>query len=113
MSLSTFLRFAVDFEITVVLLSKVQLIHSFKRSKFGAHDEPIDSNPHTRIKLNFQGTVPWPRIALGPSSPPSLVCTAMLNMRFTLALADANPAAERLHSLTSTRTVSPLSFVLS
>ncbi|KAG2445692.1 hypothetical protein HXX76_000300 [Chlamydomonas incerta] len=54
MSLSTFLRFAVDFEITVVLLSKVQLIHSFKRSKFGAHDEPIDSNPHTRIKLNFQ-----------------------------------------------------------
>ncbi|KAG2451344.1 hypothetical protein HYH02_003948 [Chlamydomonas schloesseri] len=54
MSLSTFLRFAADFEITVVLLSKVQLIHSFKRSKFGAHEEPIDSNPHTRIKLNFQ-----------------------------------------------------------
>ncbi|GFR43587.1 hypothetical protein Agub_g4684 [Astrephomene gubernaculifera] len=53
-TLNSFLRLASDFEVTAVVLSKVQLIHSFKRSKFGAPPEPIDSNVHTKIRLSFQ-----------------------------------------------------------
>ncbi|GLC44073.1 hypothetical protein PLESTB_000932300 [Pleodorina starrii] len=54
MVLNTFLRFASDFEITTVVLSRLQLIHAFKRSKFGAPAEPVDSSVHTKMRLNFQ-----------------------------------------------------------
>ncbi|GIL47509.1 hypothetical protein Vafri_4310 [Volvox africanus] len=54
MTISTFLRFTSDFEVTTVMLSRLQLIHAFKRSKFGVPTDPIDSNIHTKIRLNFQ-----------------------------------------------------------
>ncbi|EFJ51076.1 hypothetical protein VOLCADRAFT_103712 [Volvox carteri f. nagariensis] len=54
LNLSAFLRFASDFEITTIMLSRLQLIHAFKRSKFGVAADPIDSNVHTKIRLNFQ-----------------------------------------------------------
>lgn len=67
MTINSFLRFASDFEVTTIMLSRMQLIIAFKRSKFGVPSDPIDSNATTKIRLNFQGRDHGARRAGGPA----------------------------------------------